>query len=87
MFKQVGLIWIPTEKLLTSGKTMVDLETLKCSDMSVSNLHVGSQICDASAGTSNSTAGTSYFHHVKGLTVWRPVTYNSPKTGISTPHP
>ena len=84
-FKQAGLIWIPTGKLLTHGKAMVDLETLKCSDMSVSNLHVVGQKCDVSAGTPNSTAVTSY--HVKGLKVWIPKINNTPKTGMTTPHP
>ena len=78
-FKQVGLIWIPTGKLLTYGKAMVDLETLKCSDMSVPDLHVDGQKCDVSAGTPNSTAVTSYSHHVKGLKVWRPKIYMIPE--------
>ena len=86
-FKHVGLIWIPTGKLLNNGQAMVDFETLKCLDKTVTNLYIGSQNCDVSAGTPNSVAGTSSSHRVIRHKIWRPKINNIPMTGNSIPHP
>ena len=86
MFKQVGSTWILSENVLNLGKSTGDVNNLKFTNRSRPKLHVGAQICDDSAGTSKSTAGYSYSHHVRGLTVWRPVSINPPKTGSSTSH-
>ena len=81
-FKEVGLKWIPTGKILTDGNAMVDRETPKGLDTAVSNPYTCDQVCDVSAGTPNSVAGTSNIHHMRKFNVWRPKAVFSPALGV-----
>lgn len=81
IFKDVGLKWIPTEKLLTDGNTMVERETPKGLDTNVTNPYICNQICYVSAGSPYSIAGTSITHDMRRLKVWRPKASISPTSG------
>jgi hypothetical protein len=77
-FKDVGLKWIPTGKMLTNGNTMVDRETPKGLDTNVTNPYICNQVCNVSAGSPYSVAGTSIIHYMRRPKVWRPKASISP---------
>ena len=81
IFKNVGLKWIPTSKLLTDGNAMVDRETPKGLDTNVTNPYICNQVCNVSAGSPYSVAGTSIIHYIRRLKVWRPKASLSPALG------
>ena len=77
-FKYVGLKWIPSGKVLTDGNAMVDRETPKGLDTFVTNPYICNQVCNVSAGSPYSVAGTSIIHYLRSLKVWRPKASISP---------
>lgn len=81
IFKDAGLKWIPTGKILTNGNTLVDRETPKGLDTFVTNPYICNQVCNVSAGSPYSVAGTSIIHHKRRLKVWRPKASISPTSG------
>ncbi|GJZ49477.1 hypothetical protein Tco_0603667 [Tanacetum coccineum] len=59
IFKTVGLRWIPTGKMFTDSTTNVDSEPLNGSNDDIANPYECDQTLYFSAGTFNSSAGTS----------------------------
>ena len=81
IFKDAGLKWIPTGKILTNSNTMVDCENPKGLDTFVTNPYICNQVCNVSAGSPYSVAGTSIIHYIRRLKVWRPKASISPTSG------
>ena len=82
MFKVVGLKWVPTGKVLTNVNALVDHETPKGLDTVVTNPYICDQVCDVSAGSPYSVAGTSFIHYMRKLEVWRPKVIISPASRV-----
>jgi hypothetical protein len=82
IFKNIGLKWTTTGKLLTDGNAMVDRENPKGLDTIVTNPYMCNQVCDVSAGSPYSVAGTSTIHYMRKLKVWRPKAIISPASGV-----
>ena len=82
MFKYIGLKWISTEKVLTDGNAMVDRENPKGLDTVATNPYICNQVCDVSAGSPYSVAGTSIIHYMRRLKVWRPKAIISSAPGV-----
>ncbi|GKF44136.1 hypothetical protein Tco_0130688, partial [Tanacetum coccineum] len=59
IFKTVSLRWIPTGKMFTDSITKVDSEPPNSSNDDITNPYECNQTLYFSAGTSNSSAGTS----------------------------
>ncbi|GKF25605.1 hypothetical protein Tco_0081499 [Tanacetum coccineum] len=70
IFKTVGIRWVPTGKIFTSSKTKVVSEPTNGSDEDITNQYEYEQTLDASAGTLNLSAGTSFNPKKEGLRVW-----------------
>ncbi|GJS78390.1 hypothetical protein Tco_0728271 [Tanacetum coccineum] len=70
IFKTVSLRWVPTEKIFTSSTTKVDNKPTNGSNEDITNQYECEQTLNVSAGTLNSSAGTSFNPKKEGLRVW-----------------
>ncbi|GJZ27573.1 hypothetical protein Tco_0571826 [Tanacetum coccineum] len=86
IFKTVGLRWVPTGKIFTSSTTKVDSEPTNGSNDDITNQYESAQTLDASAGTSNLSAGTSFNPKKEGLRVWLLKRLISEKPGFTEFH-
>ncbi|GJU42188.1 hypothetical protein Tco_1195145 [Tanacetum coccineum] len=72
IFKIAGLRWIPTGKMFTDNTTKVDSEPPNGSNGDITNPYECDQTLNVSAGTTNSSAGTSCNLIKERLKVWLP---------------
>ncbi|GJR75118.1 hypothetical protein Tco_0087483 [Tanacetum coccineum] len=72
IFKTVSLRWIPTGKVFIDSTTKVDSEPPNGSNDDITNPYECNQTLYVSAGTSNSSAGTSVNPLKERLGVWLP---------------
>ncbi|GJT90411.1 hypothetical protein Tco_1079256 [Tanacetum coccineum] len=85
IFKTVRLRWIPTGKVFIDSTTKVDSEPPNGSNDDITNPYECNQTLYVSAGTSNSSAGTSVNPLKERLRVWLPkrlISYTSRVQGI-----
>ncbi|GJT22812.1 hypothetical protein Tco_0892749 [Tanacetum coccineum] len=82
IFKTVGLRWIPTGKMFTDSTTNVDSEPLNGSNDDIANPYECDQTLYFSAGTFNSSAGTSVNPIKERLRVWLPKRLISHTLGV-----
>ena len=60
---------------------MVDHETPKVLDTNDTNPYICNQVCNVSAGSPYSVAGTLLIHYMRRLKVWRPTASIPPALG------
>ncbi|GJZ68286.1 hypothetical protein Tco_0631526 [Tanacetum coccineum] len=82
IFKTVSLRWIPTGKMFTDSTTKVDSEPPNGSNDDITNPYECNQTLYVSAGTSNSSAGTSVNPLKERLGVWLPKRLISHTSGV-----
>ncbi|GJT56341.1 hypothetical protein Tco_0991395 [Tanacetum coccineum] len=82
IFKTVSLRWIPTGKMFTDSTTKVDSEPPNSSNDDITNPYECNQTLYFSAGTSNSSAGTSVNPLKERLRVWLPKRLISHTSGV-----
>ncbi|GJR23074.1 hypothetical protein Tco_0971601 [Tanacetum coccineum] len=82
IFKTVSLRWIPTGKMFTDSTTKVDSEPPNGSNDDITNPYECNQTLYFSAGTSNSSAGTSVNPLKERLGVWLPKRLISHTSGV-----
>ncbi|GJZ47632.1 hypothetical protein Tco_0601464 [Tanacetum coccineum] len=82
IFKTVSLRWIPTGKMFTDSTTKVDSEPPNGSNDDITNPYECNQTLYFSAGTSNSSAGTSVNPLKERLRVWLPKRLISHTSGV-----
>ncbi|GJT98670.1 hypothetical protein Tco_1094188 [Tanacetum coccineum] len=82
IFKTVSLRWIPTGKVFIDSTTKVDSEPPNGSNDDITNPYECNQTLYVSAGTSNSSAGTSVNPLKERLGVWLPKRLISHTSGV-----
>ena len=82
IFKNVGLKWIPTRKLLTNGKTKVESGTSNGIDVDFTNPFKCKQTLNVSACSPYLSAGTSFNPIKERLRVWLPKRVISHQSGV-----
>ncbi|GJR94208.1 hypothetical protein Tco_0266382 [Tanacetum coccineum] len=82
IFKTVRLRWIPTGKVFIDSTTKVDSEPPNGSNDDITNPYECNQTLYVSAGTSNSSAGTSVNPLKERLGVWLPKRLISHTSGV-----